>query len=730
MRIFIAGDSTAADYPSGQAPQAGWGQALARFLDVPVVNAAYPGASARSSIERLGMHDRIMSEIGAGDVLLISFGHNDGRHDQEKFGAPYGAYTACLRRYVDGARSRDARPVLVTPVERRTRDGSSTHGEYPAAMKALAAAERVPLIDLQAASARRWRDLGPDATKELFLWLGPHPNYPRGSADDTHFTAAGAIEVARLLLAEAGPPLPPAARIPGDLTWRTPMPVTSIDARSGDRRAEYATATPQEVGAVCRRAADLLPVLDEAGPRGRAALLDAMAAALDARTDELVAAADAETALGEARLTGEVARTSGQLRLFAEVLREGSFLDVRIDAADPSAVPPKPDLRRMNVPLGVIGVFAASNFPFAFSVGGGDTASALAAGCTVVVKAHELHPETSVLTLGALRAGAAAAGFPEDVVQLVHGRDAGTALVRDGRVKAIGFTGSVRGGRYLHDLAMARPEPIPFYGELGSLNPLVVTPGAAKARPAEIAEGLAASATLGAGQFCVKPGLVLAPAGSGLADAMAGHFSGLAPQTLLGDSIRSAFTGGAAERASIPGLRTVATGRAGGDREVSARLMAGPVSLLGSSELLLEECFGPLTVVLEYAGEEELTEALASVPGTLTVTLHSEPHETGLAARLAAIARDRAGRLVFDAYPTGVAVGWAQQHGGPYPATTAPTTTSVGTAAIARFLRPVTYQNCPPPLLPPALRDDDPWRLPRRLDGTLTLPEARPPAEE
>ncbi|KAB2388643.1 aldehyde dehydrogenase family protein [Actinomadura montaniterrae] len=726
MRIFIAGDSTAADYPSGQAPQAGWGQALARFLDVPVVNGAYPGASARSSIERLGMHDRIMSEIGAGDVLLICFGHNDPRHDQQRFGAPYGAYTSCLRRYVDGARSRDARPVLVTPVERRTPDGSSTHGEYPAAMRALAEAERVPLVDLQSASARRWRELGPDATRELFLWLGPHPNYPRGSADDTHFTAAGAIEVARLLLAEAGPLLPPAARIPDDLTWRTPVPVPSIDARTGGRRAEYATATPQEVGAVCRRAADLLPVLDEAGPRGRAALLDAMAAALDDRTDELVAAADAETALGGARLTGEAARTSGQLRLFAEVLREGSFLDVRIDSADPAAVPPKPDLRRMNVPLGVAGVFSASNFPFAFSVAGGDTASALAAGCTVVVKAHELHPETSVRTLGALRAGAAAAGLPEDVVQLVHGRDAGTALVQDGRVKAIGFTGSVRGGRYLHDLAMARPEPIPFYGELGSLNPLVVTPGAAKARLAEIAEGLAASVALGAGQFCVKPGLVLAPAGSGLADAMAGSFTGLAPQTLLGDGIRSAFTEGAAERASIPGLRTVATGRTGDGRQVAARLMAGPVSLLGSSELLLEECFGPMTVVLEYSGEADLADALAAAPGSLTVTLHSEPHEAGLAARLAAIARDRAGRLVFDGYPTGVTVGWAQQHGGPYPATTAPTTTSVGTAAIARFLRPVAYQDCPPPLLPPALRDDNPWRVPRRVDGTLVLPEAPP----
>ncbi|NKZ05280.1 aldehyde dehydrogenase family protein [Actinomadura latina] len=688
MRIFIAGDSTAADYPSGQAPQAGWGQALAALLDVPVVNAAYPGASVRSSIERLGMHDRIMSEIGPDDTLLICFGHNDGRHDQGRFAAPYGAYTSCLRRYVAGARSRGARPVLVTSVERRTPGGSPTHGEYPAAMKALAAGEHVPLIDLQAASARRWRELGPDATRELFLWLGPHPNYPRGSADDTHFTAAGAIEAARLLLAEAGPLLPPARPRPADLTWRTPMPVWSVDARSGRPRGEYASATPQEVGAVCRRAADLLPVLDEAGPRGRAALLDAVAAALDARVTGLAAAADAETGLGEARLTGEVARTSGHLRVFADTLREGSFLDVRLDSG--------PDLRRMNVPLGVVGVLSASDF--AFSVGGGDTASALAAGCTVVVKAHELHPETSALTLGALRAGAAAAGLPEDVVQLVHGREAGTALVKDARAKAIAFTGTARDGRNLYDLALTRPEPIPFYGEPCGLNPLIVTPGAAKSRLAEIAEGAASTG----------PGLVLAPAGSGLPEAMAEHVTDAAPQTLPGDALRAAYTEGAAARAAIPGLRTVATGRPSGDRQVTAHLMAGPVTLLGRSELLLEECFGPMTVVLGYSGEDDLAEALAAVPGTRTVTLHSEPDETDLAARLVALIRDRAGRLVFDSYPT------------PTPTPAAPP----GTAAITRFLRPVIYQNCPPHLLPPPLRDDNPWHLPRRHDGTLTLPGA------
>lgn len=397
------------------------------------------------------------------------------------------------------------------------------------------------------------------------------------------------------------------------------MTIWSIDARSGERRTEHAEATPRRVGALCRRAHELLPALEEAGPGGRAALLEAMADALEERTGELVAVADAETALGRARLTGEVARTSGQLRLFAEVLREGSFLDVRLDSADPKATPPKPDLRRMNVPLGVVGVFAASNFPFVFSIGGGDTASALAAGCPVVVKAHPLHPDTSELTLAVLRSGARAAGLPEQIVQLAHGREAGIALVQDPHVKAIGFTGSVAGGRYLHDLAKSRPEPIPFYGELGSINPLIITPGAARTRLAEIAAGLTASATLGAGQFCVKPGLVLAPAGGGLAEAMAEHFTALGPQVLLGDPIREGFVAGAAERRAVPGLRTVATGRSGGERQVAARLLAGPISLLQSHEVLLEECFGPLTIVLEYTGQDELTQALARVPGSLTV---------------------------------------------------------------------------------------------------------------
>ncbi|WP_433218008.1 aldehyde dehydrogenase (NADP(+)) [Microtetraspora malaysiensis] len=506
------------------------------------------------------------------------------------------------------------------------------------------------------------------------------------------------------------------------------MTLWSVDARTGDPRGEFAESSADQVDLACRTAEATRRALDEAGPRGRAELLEAIAAELEAAREALVAASDAETALGVPRLTGEVGRAAGQFRLFAEALREGSFLDVRVDLPAPSATPPRPDLRRMNVPVGVVAVFSASNFPLAFSVSGGDTASALAAGCPVVVKAHPLHPETSELALTALRAGARKAGLPADIVQLVHGQDAGIALVRHPLVKAVGFTGSVPGGRHLHDVAKSRPEPIPFYGELGSLNPLVVTPGAAQARGAEIASGLAASATLGSGQFCTKPGLVLAPAtdaGRALVEALAAHFTETGPQVLLGDNIRRGFASGADARSSLPGVTVAATGKPGDDRQVAARLLTAPAALLSdgnAAELLLEECFGPLTVVLTYQHEDELVAALSATPGNLTATLHSEPGEEEPATRLLSVLRDRAGRLIFNGYPTGVAVSWAQQHGGPYPSSTEPATTSVGQAAIFRFLRPVAYQDTPQALLPEALRDDNPLRVPRHVDGVLDLP--------
>jgi NADP-dependent aldehyde dehydrogenase len=507
-------------------------------------------------------------------------------------------------------------------------------------------------------------------------------------------------------------------------------PVWSVDARSGEHRgAVAAETTAAEVAAACRAADAARAALAAAGIAGRAALLREMAAGLEGAADELVEVADAESALGEPRLRGEVGRTAFQLRLFADALEEGSWLGVTIDPADPGAAPaPRPDLRRMMVPLGVVAVFGASNFPLAFSVPGGDTASALAAGCPVVAKAHPAHPDLSGRCARILRAAAQRAGLPADVVQVVHGQDAGVALVSDPHVKAVGFTGSARGGRALFDIARSRQEPIPFYGELGSLNPVVVTPAAAAERAAAIATGLTGSFTLGTGQFCTKPGLVFVPgdaAGDRLVDLMAQGVTEVAAAAMLTEGIRVAFRSGLAERESLAGVRVVASGTdgdSGDDRVVSARLLAASATLLtdeAAAALLLEECFGPVTVLVSYADTFELLAALDRLPGSLTGTVHTGAGGDEVAAQAGVRLSGRVGRVVWNGYPTGVAVTWAMQHGGPYPSSTEAATTSVGTAAMQRFLRPVTYQDTPPELLPEPLRDDNPLSLPRRVDGRL-----------
>ncbi|MHC0432662.1 aldehyde dehydrogenase (NADP(+)) [Streptomyces sp. O3] len=508
------------------------------------------------------------------------------------------------------------------------------------------------------------------------------------------------------------------------------VPVWSVDPRTGKQRAQVAVeATAADVD---RAVGAAHAVRDALADRAvRAAFLRTAADLLEEAGDDLVAAADAETALGTARLTGELARTCYQLRSFADIVDEGAFLGIVIDHPDPSATPPIPDLRRYKVPLGVIAVYAASNFPFAFSVPGGDTASALAAGCPVVVKAHPDHPDTSERVAAVLRRAAARHGVPEDVVGLVHGFDAGVELVRHPLVSGAGFTGSVRGGRALFDAAAARPVPIPFHGELGSLNPVVVTEEAAAERAEQIGAGLAGSMTLGVGQFCVKPGLVLAPSGAGgdrlvksLADAVSATDSGV----LLDRRMRDTFVAGAAERAELPDVDAPVapgagdSGDSGDAHTVRAGFLTVPAARLASSgehDLLLEECFGPLTVVARYDSDAQAASVLARLPGNLTATVHlSAAEETGQgrAAELLASLTPLAGRVLVNAWPTGVAVAAAQHHGGPYPATTS-TSTSVGGTAIERWLRPVAYQNTPEPLLPPELRDANPLNLPRRISG-------------
>ncbi|MEU3467908.1 aldehyde dehydrogenase (NADP(+)) [Streptomyces sp. NPDC006687] len=505
----------------------------------------------------------------------------------------------------------------------------------------------------------------------------------------------------------------------------TANPVWSVDPRTGKQRERVAVeATAADVDAAVRAAHAARGAL--ADRAARAAFLRAAAGLLDGAAAQVVESADAETALGGARLTGELARTTGQLRAFAEVIEEGAYLDIRVDRADPSLTPPRPELRRYKVPLGVVAVYAASNFPLAFSVPGGDTASALAAGCPVVVKAHPDHPATSELCGALLRRAAVESGLPADVVTVVHGFDAGLELIRHPLVSAAGFTGSIRGGRALFDAAAARPVPIPFHGELGSLNPVVVTPAAAAERAEEIGSGLAASVTLGVGQFCVKPGLVLVPEGADgdlLTAALAKQLGQTGPGVLLDHRMRDAFTAGVRERAALPWVGAPVTPGPDGEHGVRAGYLAVAAARLlegGPYELLLEECFGPVTVVVRYGGADEAAAVLARLGGNLSATLQLSRAETegapGPASALIAQVTGLAGRIVVNGWPTGVAVAPAQHHGGPYPAATSHST-SVGGTAIERWLRPVAYQSVPDALLPPELREANPLGLPRRVTG-------------
>ena len=503
--------------------------------------------------------------------------------------------------------------------------------------------------------------------------------------------------------------------------------VTSFDPRTGDAVEDVGPETSaDEVAGLCSRAAGATVQLEAMGRHGRAAMLRAMADALEADRELLVATADRETALGATRLNGELTRTTFQLRFFADVIDDGAYLEATIDHAGNTAMGPRPDLRKMLRPIGPVAVFGASNFPFAFSVPGGDTASALASGCAVVIKAHEAHPRTSLLCASSLRRGAAAAGASADVVLLVLGRDAGTQLVLDPNICAVGFTGSVGGGRALHDLASIRPSPIPFYGELGALNPLVVCPSAAKNQAAEIATGLANSFTLGVGQFCTKPGLAFVPAGNGgdaLVNALIEAVSAKSASVMLNERVRHGFAVGTSTLLELPGVTQLATAQSPdwtqeGWWGTPLLLEVDPTALTGA---VLEECFGPVLVIARYESENELFDLLREVGPALTASIHADGDDMQLARRLVNTLSGRVGRVVWNGYPTGVAVAWAMHHGGPYPATTDALHTSVGASSIRRWLRPVAYQDVPKELLPPELVDVPAagHHVPRRVDGHL-----------
>jgi NADP-dependent aldehyde dehydrogenase len=442
-----------------------------------------------------------------------------------------------------------------------------------------------------------------------------------------------------------------------------------------------------------------------------------VADALDAAADELVPIAMRESSLPEPRLRGEVARSSGQLRMFADVLAEGSLLEVVIDTADANAKPvPRPDLRRVLVPLGPVLVFAASNFPFAFSVCGGDTASALAAGCPVIVKAHPGHPELSVRTAEVMIEALRVAGAPAGTLNLIQGFDVGVTALKDPRITAAGFTGSVPAGKALHEIAVTRPEPIPFYGELGSLNPVFVTQAAVDARGKDIATGYVGSFTLGVGQFCTKPGLLFLPSGHGLQDQLTGAAGGVAEAPMLNDRIKEGFTSGLDRLQKVEGVRVWASGGA-------TLLQTTVAELLSRQDEILEECFGPVSIVVEYNGVDELKTAVEAFEGNLTATLHAESSDTELAGELLPLLTARAGRVLWNGWPTGVAVSWAQHHGGPFPSTVGSIHTSVGVTAARRFQRPVAYQDTPDAVLPAVLKDSNPAGISRRVNGVVTTGE-------
>jgi NADP-dependent aldehyde dehydrogenase len=493
-------------------------------------------------------------------------------------------------------------------------------------------------------------------------------------------------------------------------------------ATGGSRQLDREESTPAEVALLSERAASVAADVATRPLTWRQTMLGTMADELDADAEALVAVAMEETALPKARLEGELRRTSFQLRFFANVVADGAFLAASIDHAGDSPMGPLPDLRRMRVPLGPVAVFGSSNFPFAFSVPGGDTASALAAGCPVVIKAHPAHPATSEACFDAMLRGARAVDAPDGLLALVFGFEAGVALVEDPAISAVGFTGSVAAGRALRSRANARPVPIPFFGELGSANPLVVTDRAAMERSTEIGAGIGSSMTLGVGQFCTKPGLLFVPQGEhgdAVVAALVASLRELAPMTMLAPGIASHFRDGAQAVTAVGGTSLLVGSDLEEGTSVTPQLLevAAPIFASATARALREECFGPLAVVVRYRTGDELAQALDVADPALTFSFFSAAEDPD-ASRLAEIGQRKAGRVIANGYPTGVGVSWSMQHGGPWPATTAPSSTSVGAAGIERWLRPVAYQNMPAELLPAALREENPLGIPRRVDGS------------
>ncbi len=490
---------------------------------------------------------------------------------------------------------------------------------------------------------------------------------------------------------------------------------------------EFAIATTADVDQAVKQAA---AAFDEYRKKDK----DAIAAFLETAADEIMNLGDAllercnqETALPLARLTGERGRTVGQLKLFASVVREGSWLDARIDTAIPDRAPlPKPDIRHIMIPLGPVAVFGASNFPLAFSVGGGDTASALAAGCPVVVKGHPAHPGTSAMVAEAFIKAAKASGMPEGTFSLVQGNTnaVGEALVKHPEIKAVGFTGSFRGGKALFDLANARPEPIPVFAEMGSTNPVFILPGALAEKAEAIAAGMAGSIALGVGQFCTNPGLAFveqSEAANTFCEVLKQKVSETPAGTMLTPGIGKAYVEGLKKTTSTASVETLAQGQpADTPNSAVATVFKTSIENFSQHQELSEENFGPSNVLVEANNRDQILEAARQLEGHLTATVHGTEADLEAYKELFDILEKKVGRVIVNGYPTGVEVCHSMVHGGPYPSTTAPQSTSVGTNAIRRFARPVCYQDYPQPLLPKALQNDNSLNIWRLVNGELT----------
>jgi NADP-dependent aldehyde dehydrogenase len=503
----------------------------------------------------------------------------------------------------------------------------------------------------------------------------------------------------------------------------------AYEPRTGQKLApDFFYVSTAEMGTAVQLAHEAFATYGHLSGRDKAVFLRTIAAGIETVAAELVARAEQETALPQARLQGETARTCGQLRLFAKLVEEGSWVNARIDRPDPDRKPlPKPDIRSLLRPLGPVVVFAPSNFPLAFSVAGGDTASALAGGNPVIVKAHGAHPGTSEIVAEVIQKSARECGMPEGVFSLLFGKgtEVGTALVKHPSVKAVGFTGSRAGGRALMDLAAARPEPIPVYTEMSSTNPVFILPGAMKKNSDTIASGLYASFTMGSGQFCTKPGMVFLPEKAdhdGFINKLKSSVSDSAPFTLLTGSIRSSYASETSQRKGSKGVSVVAEKPLGNGPEfnVGAMLFATNADSFLKEKELSSEIFGPSTLLVQDASHEQLIKIARELEGHLTATIHGTEEDLREYADLIAILENKVGRLIFNGFPTGVEVCHAMVHGGPYPATSDGRSTSVGTQAIFRFMRPVCYQGFPQSALPDALKDENPLQIWRMIDGEIT----------